>query len=286
MDDSLEPSVLGGGVEIKSTVLFGPLAIPNGDGDLVPLAAALIATISSAASNLVQHAAGATDERGAARRLCSLAALGACGELRALILLCMSGLAMQGRIHLRSIDEAMKRTVVYFNDQAFALETERSLDDFRAAGLAKIDEADRARFSARDEETAKRFERMMRNAKPPLLITKNPIYRGEIIASLGPFRYWVYGQVEHITPIALAEISNRLSLYSEQIYNTADGVQLLVTAIGMSLNIMAHLAALGVDVKEHYQALEARFEGVLERSGLAAPPDTSVAEGQPPEASP
>jgi hypothetical protein len=281
MDESLEPSVPGGGVEIKSTVLFGPLPVPNGDDDLLPLAAALIATISSAASNLVQHAVGATDERGAARRLCSLAALGACGELRALILLCTSGLSMLGRIHLRSIDEAMKRTVVYFNDQTFALETERALADFRAEGLAKIDETDRARFTARDEETADRFEQLMQSAKPPLLITKNPAYRRETIASLDPFRHWFYSQVEHYTPIALAEISNCLSLYSEQIYNTSDGVQLLVTAIGMGLNIAAHLAALGVDMRDHFDVLKGRFEGVLERSGLAGPPDGLVAEGQP-----
>jgi hypothetical protein len=95
---------------------------------------------------------------------------------------------------------------------------------------------------------------------------------------LDPFRRWAYSQVEHSTPIALAEISGRLSRYSENIYNTDEGVQLLVTAVGMGLIITAHLASLGVDVKQEYSEMEARLVGILERSGLAGIPDATAAE--------
>jgi hypothetical protein len=180
---------------------------------------------------------------------------------------------MEGRIHLRALDDCLKRVVVYFRDNVFALATEQTLPSFQADGLAKLSDADRARVAERDDETARRFDQTAQDAKPPLLITKNPAYKGPIVGSLDPFRIWVYSQVEHCTPIALAEISNRLSTYSEQTYNTDDGAQMLVAAVGMGLNITAHLAALGVAVTDEYREMEARFAEVLERSGLAGPPE-------------
>jgi hypothetical protein len=48
---------------------------------------------------------------------------------------------------------------------------------------------------------------------------------------------------------------------------------MLVAAVGMGLNITAHLAALGVAVTDEYREMEARFAEVLERSGLAGPPE-------------
>lgn len=268
MDESCNPSIPAGGMEIKSAVLAGPTPVRDADAELTPLVSELIAVISSAATNLVTYAAKQADDRGASRRLCALTALCACGELRALLLLCMSRLGMEGRVQLRALNECLKRVVVYYRDAAFASETEGTLPNFQAAGLAKLDAADRERFAKRDEETARRFETMMKEAKPPIVITKNPVYMDSIIASLDPFRQWSYGQVVHATPIALAEISSRISPNADSIYDTDDGVQMLVAAVGMGLNITAHLVALGVEVKDTYHALEERFFGILDRSGL------------------
>jgi hypothetical protein len=273
MDESAKPHVPAGGIKINSTVLFGPLQIPGADADLLPLVGRLIAVVSAAATNLIQYAASEKDERGAARRLCGLAALCACGELRALAILCTSGLTMQARIHVRSVSECLKRIVVYYLDRAFALDTERTLDHFKADGFAKLDDAAQVRITKRDEETTRRYEQMMNDAKPPLLITKNPTYKGEIVGALDPFRQWAYGQVEHCTPIALAEISGRLSRTSENIYFTDEGVLLLIAAVGMGLVITGYLAGLGVATKDDFHEMQGRIAAVLKRSGLSAPGD-------------
>jgi len=273
---SAQSAKAGQGIEIKSTVLFGPVAIPGADADLAPLLAQIVAVVSSGATNLVQYAANIPNERGAAQRLCALAALCASGELRALLLLCGSGLTMQARIHLRSLNDCLKRIVVYYKDQAFALETEKTLASFKAEGFAKLDDADRERLTKRDEETTRRFDQLMAETKPPPLITKNPEYKGPIGPTLDAFRYWAYGQVEHCTPIALAEISNRLSVESENIYFTEEGALLLIAASGMGIAITAYLSGLGISAKAECGEMRERLRGILKRSGLAGPDDETI----------
>lgn len=277
MDENPDPEIPLEGVEVKSTTAFGP--VPVGDADLLPLIGRLIAAISSAALNLLNGASGKTDELGSARRLCALAAVDAAGELRALTILCTTGLPMFGRIHLRSIDDCMRRLAVYFNDRAFAVTTESTLPDFQADGFSKLTDDDRARIAAREDDFAARFDALMAAKNPPLQITKHASYKSKPAVGLDEFTRWAYSQVEHCTPIALAEISNRLSLTSEQIYATDESVQLLVAAIGITLNILAHLAALGVAVKDEYHALEDRLAAILERSGLNGPAEDDSPTG-------
>lgn len=269
MDKNAKRARASGGIEIKSRVIFGPVPIPGADAELEPLIAGMIAVISAAATNLIHYAAAETAARGAARRLCALAALCACGELRALLVLCGSGLTLQARIHLRALSDCLKRIVVYDKDQDFALDTERSLPDFKASGFSKLDDTARARLAERDDEMMRRFDQLMDDAKPPLLMTKNPLYEDSIVATLNPFQYWVNSQVEHCTPIALAEISSRLSTDSESIYLTGEGMLLLVAAVGMGLAITAHLIGLGVSANADLTEMMGRFTAILKRSDLA-----------------
>ena len=271
------PEIPFEGVLVESKTCFGP--VPVGDDDLLPLVGRLVAVMSSSGMNLLKFVSGKDDELSAARRLAGLIALGAAGELRALVVLCTTDLPIFGRIHLRSIDDCVRRIAVYFSDHAFAKATAESLPNFQADGFAKLSDDFRKRIAAREDEFTARFDAIMAAKKPPLKITEHSKYKAKPIAGLDEFDRWAYSQVEHCSPIALAGFSNRLSTQSEQIYATGESVQLLIPAIGMSLNILAHLASFGVDVRNEINVLQERLAGVLRRSGLLADDDIQGSAG-------
>jgi hypothetical protein len=260
---------------VHATPMWGPAKY--GDPDLVPLIAELIAHISSAAVNLQNYASTKSDERSAARRLTALTALLAAGELRSIIALCTMGLAMESRIHLRTLDDCLRRISVYWNDANYAATIAATIEDYQADGIKKLTSDDRSRLASVDDAFSTRYETLVKSAKKPAWITEHPKYEKQPVG-LDSFTRWAYSQVEHASPIALVEISHRVSLDADATYATDDAVSINITSVGIALSIIAFLAAWGFkELRQQYVLLEARLEELLKRSGLYV--DAAASDG-------
>lgn len=251
---------------VHSTPIWGPVKF--GDPELLLLLAELIAHISSASVNLQNFAIKTTDERTAARRLTALTALLSAGELRAILALCTMGLAMESRIHLRTLDDCLRRIAVYWSDADFATTIATTIEHYQAEGIKKLDADDRARHAAADEAFGARYDSLVAGAQKPAWITDHPKYEKHPVG-LDSFTRWAYSQVEHASPIALVEISHRVSLEVDATYATDDVVSICVTSVGIALSIIAFLASWGFEnLRNQYVILESRLEALLKRSGL------------------
>jgi hypothetical protein len=253
-------------IEVKSNVVYGPFSV--GDPDLMPLVAKAISVLSAGGISLLAEPPLQDPDRDSARRLTALSALLAAGEARTIIVLVSTGLSLHSRIHLRTVDDLLRRINVYGKNPKVARETETTIKSFQAEGFAKLDAADRERIEKRDDEMSVRVAELLEKHPKPLWITDDEHYKKKHVAGLDDFQRWAYSQIEHGTVLALAELTPRLSANADDLYATADAPMLLTTTAGMLLAIMAHLSTWQVDVHEHFTAVQGRLSAVLAGPGI------------------
>jgi hypothetical protein len=147
----------------------------------------------------------------AARRITGLTALLAAGEARAALVLVTTNLPMHARVHVRAIDEFLRRVNVYSRDHQLAKQIQDSQHLFHADGLAKLSQDDRDRISAADDDIAQKLAALMALTEKPIKITKHQEFKVQP-AGLSDFERWAYSQAEHGTVIAAAEIANRSTM--------------------------------------------------------------------------
>jgi len=136
-------------VVVTSNVACGPVQV--GDGTIAPWwdgSSRLYRPVRSTCTATLRHPA----EKAAARRLTALSAIGAAGEFTSTRTSLHDRIADDGRIHLRSLDECLRRIAVYFADPDLATRTVQAFSDFQADGFAKLSEPDRILFTGRSSE--------------------------------------------------------------------------------------------------------------------------------------
>jgi hypothetical protein len=246
-------------VRVQTNAILGPL--PPGDLGLIPLVGKAITILSSGGLNMLRAKPRIDPKADAARRITGLTALLAAGEARAVLVLVTTNLPMHARVHVRAIDELLRRISVYSRDPQLAKDIADSQDLYHAEGLAKLTPADRARISAADENIAQRVAALMAVSEKPVRITGHKNFR-QAPAGLSEFERWAYSQVEHGTVIAAAEIANRSNVPIDDLYQSHDGDLLLWITGGLIRSIVAHFIAWGVQVRPEFDEMNARLEKI------------------------
>jgi hypothetical protein len=250
---------------VKPNVMYGPYALV-GDPDIVPVVGKTICVLTAAAIALRNREPMDTPEDEAARQLIAATCFLAAGEARAALLLTTANLSVEARIHVRSIDEMLRRLVIYQKDHQLALRTYTGLDAFRADGLAKLSVEDVARIEERDTAVAADIERLRESDLKPPRITGHKEYERQV-AGLSSFNRWAYSQNEHGTILALREVAEQMTLKDQVdlLYQRGDDRLILLGAAGMLQNMLLQLTIWGVNVGEDFEDLVARIDAIYAR---------------------